>query len=88
VTLQVAGNGGVIGCRVQVLTKDGKLLGVTISAAARHAVGREHRWPTSRSPGAYRVEVRLKFQHRAGEGDRRGRQSPEGMIDNQTPLVK
>ncbi len=60
VTLQLAGNGGIVGSRVRVLDKAGRPLGVQ-SISGGDGRGGQHA-PVARfalAPGTYRVEVRL-----------------------------
>ena len=86
VTLRVAGKRGVIGSRVKVMDKDGKLVGVQQVSGGDGRGGQSA--PTARfalEPGTYRVEVLFS------NGDRRAKElvvagaHVKGVIDEQTP---
>jgi hypothetical protein len=89
VTLQVAGEGGVIGSLVRVLDREGQVL------AVRRVSGGDGRGGQTATqahfalkPGTYRVEVHYS------SGLKRGREiavasAPlRGVIDDQTPRVE
>jgi hypothetical protein len=89
VTLRVAGKGGVVGSRVLVRDKEGKLLG------SHHISGGDGRGgqaaPVARfalPPGTYRVEVRYS------SGERRAKEivvagtAVRGVLDEQAPKVE
>ncbi len=89
VTLQVAGKAGVVGSRVRVLDKAGKLHGSHFVSGGDGRGGQAA--PVARfalAPGTYRVEVRYS------NGDRRARDlvvatTPvRGVLDERTPKVE
>jgi hypothetical protein len=86
VTLRVAGKEGVVGSKVKVTDKDGKLVGIQQLSGGDGRGGQAS--PTARfalAPGTYRVEVVFS------NGDRRAKQLVvagahiKGVIDEQTP---
>jgi hypothetical protein len=89
VTLQLAAKTGVVGSRVRVLDKGGKLLGMHDVSGGEGRGG--HAAPTARfalAPGKYRVEVLFS------SGEKRGRElvvasnHVRGVLDEKTPKVE
>ena len=86
VTLRVGGPSGVIGSKVKVTDKDGKLVGVQQISGGDSRGGQSA--PTARfalEPGTYRVEVLFS------NGDKRAKElvvagaHVKGVLDEQTP---
>jgi hypothetical protein len=88
VTLQIAGKSGVIGSRVQLLDRQGKLL------ASQQISGGDGRGgqaaPLARfalAPGTYRVEVRYSTGVRRSKEIQVATGHLKGIIDEQTPAL-
>jgi hypothetical protein len=89
VTLQIGGKSGVIGSKVKVLDKDGKLIG------SHHISGGDGRGgqaaPTARfalQPGTYRVEVLFSTGERRAKELVVASSHLRGVLDEQTPKAE